>query len=39
MQSPPHLSTPLVLAMVGGFLAGTAFWVAGLLRHFRRPDG
>jgi hypothetical protein len=29
-----HLSTPLVLALAGCFLAGTAVWGASMLRHF-----
>jgi len=34
--SPPHLSTMILLALVGSFLAGTAGWVVVLFRHFRR---
>jgi len=33
--TPPHLSTPVLLSVVGSFLAGTAIWVAALFRHFR----
>jgi hypothetical protein len=29
-----HLSTPLVLALAGCFLAGTAVWVVSMIRHF-----
>jgi ABC-type Fe3+ transport system permease subunit len=32
-----HLSTLLVLAMAGCFLAGTAVWAASLIRHFNSP--
>jgi hypothetical protein len=32
----PHLSMPLVLALVGGFLAGAAVWGVSLTRHFHR---
>lgn len=31
-----HLSTPLVLALAGCFLAGTAIWGVSLIRHFHR---
>lgn len=37
-QTPPHLSTALLLAVVGPFLAGTAVWVVVLFRHFRHPS-
>jgi uncharacterized membrane protein len=35
-QEPPHLSMPMILAVVVPFLAGTASWVLVLRRHFRR---
>jgi uncharacterized membrane protein len=34
--APAQLSTPLVLALAGCFVAGTAVWVVSMLRHFRR---
>jgi ABC-type Fe3+ transport system permease subunit len=34
--APARLSTPLVLALGGCFVAGTAVWVVGMLRYFRR---
>jgi ABC-type Fe3+ transport system permease subunit len=34
--APSHLSTMLVLALAGGFLAGTAVWGVSLIRHFHR---
>ena len=39
--APAQLSTPLVLALGGCFVAGTAVWVVGMLRYFRRgaPPG
>ncbi|SPE61458.1 conserved membrane hypothetical protein [Verrucomicrobia bacterium] len=36
-QSSPRLSTPILLVVVGYFLAGTFVWVAVLFQHFRRP--
>ena len=36
-QMPPHLSSALLLALAGLFLAGTGGWVVSLLRHFRQP--
>lgn len=36
-RQPVHLSTPLVLALGGCFLAGVVIWIVGLLRHFQRP--
>ena len=38
-QTPPHLSTSAVLAIAGGFLAGTAVWTVALVRRFHRPTG
>jgi hypothetical protein len=35
-QMPRQLSTPLTLALAGGFLAGLAIWIWGLVRRFRR---
>jgi RNA polymerase sigma factor (sigma-70 family) len=35
-QTPPHLSTPLVLAVAGCFLVAKAIWTAVLIRHFMR---
>jgi uncharacterized membrane protein len=35
-QEPPHLSMPMILAVVVPFLAGTVIWVVILMRHFRR---
>ena len=32
----PQLSTPLVLALAGCFLAGLAIWLVRLIRHFKR---
>ncbi len=37
-QAPPHLSTPLVLLIIGLFLTGTAVWVVRLFQHFKRTD-
>jgi uncharacterized membrane protein len=34
-QNPPHLSMPIMLAVVGLFLAGTVICVVVLMRHFR----
>ena len=34
--TPVHLSTPLVLALAGCFLAGTAVWGVSMFRHFNR---
>lgn len=35
-RTPPHLSTSILVSVVGSFLAGTAIWVLVLLQHFRR---
>jgi uncharacterized membrane protein len=35
-QNPPHLSMPMILAVVGLFLAGAGICVMVLMRHFRR---
>ncbi len=37
-QSPPQLSTSLVLLLVGFFLAGTVLWVVTLFQHFKRAE-
>jgi uncharacterized membrane protein len=34
-QNPPHLSMPMILAVVGSFLAGSVICVVVLMRHFR----
>ena len=31
-----HFPTPLVLALAGCFMAGTAVWVVSMIRHFNR---
>ena len=33
-QTPPHLATPMVLVLLGGFLAGLATWLMILWRRF-----
>ena len=35
-QLPAHLSTPLLLSVVGAFLAALVAWAVALVRHFRR---
>jgi hypothetical protein len=39
--TPTQFSTPLVLALAGGFVAGTGVWVVSMLRYFGRglPSG
>jgi len=37
-QTAPHLSTAMLLVLVGSFLAGTAVWVVAMLRHFHRAS-
>jgi uncharacterized membrane protein len=37
-QHPPHLSLPMLLAVVGSFLAGALIGVVALMRHFRRAS-
>ena len=35
-QIPPHLSTSILVALVGCFIVGTAIWVMALFRQFRQ---
>ncbi len=36
LHSPPQLSTRLLVAVAGGFIAGLAWWIVVLLRRFMR---
>jgi uncharacterized membrane protein len=36
-QNPVRLSTPLLLTLLGCFLAGVAIWAVRALRYFKRP--
>ena len=38
-QQPPQLSGQWMFAVLGGFLLGTAVWIVGLVRRFRRVEG
>ncbi|MFO1042560.1 MAG: CehA/McbA family metallohydrolase [Planctomycetaceae bacterium] len=36
-QQPPHLSTPMILGIAGGFIAGVTVWIIFLYRRFPAP--
>lgn len=35
-QTPPHLSNPLLLGLVGCYIVTTGTWICSLLHHFRK---
>lgn len=35
--TPAYLSTPLILGLMGCFLAGIAVWIVSMFRHFNNP--
>jgi hypothetical protein len=34
----PQLSSPAILALAGGYMAGLVCWIISMLRHFNRPQ-
>jgi serine/threonine-protein kinase len=36
--TPAHLSTPMILGLVGCFLAGIVVWVVSMFRHFNHSE-